>query len=159
MLLQNTSKLLVAGVAAFVVLIGTPTDREARAESIAPDYDIPNGHFFTQTATGSEISGAGYSVTDDDGIPFWTVYQHEGGLLQIGYPLTRRFVRDGLITQVMQKAVLQWHPEMNRVEFVNILDELNLYGRDAWLEERLVTPTMTEARETVPQLDQIRAFP
>ena len=140
MLLQNAAKLLIAGIAAFAVLVGTPSDREALAESLAPDYDIPNGHFFTQTATGSETSGAGYSVTDDDGIPFWTVYQREGALLRIGYPLTRRFVRDGLPTQVMQKAVLQWHPGTERVEFVNILDELNLYGRDAWLEERLVPP-------------------
>ncbi|MHB1162389.1 MAG: hypothetical protein ACYC3V_18965, partial [Chloroflexota bacterium] len=36
------------------------------------DYDIPGGHFFTQT-NGSPLGSGptGYAVTNDDGIPFW----------------------------------------------------------------------------------------
>ena len=108
------------------------------ARAAAADYDIPGGHFFTQTSPAGAGDGHGYSVTDSDGIPFWSVYQSEGGLLQMGFPLSRRFVWRGLVTQVMQKATFQWVPATGRVEFVNVLDELNLKGMDAWLEERLV---------------------
>ncbi|MCL5961326.1 MAG: hypothetical protein M1358_18790, partial [Chloroflexi bacterium] len=33
------------------------------------DWDVPNGHFFTQTGGGS---GNGYAVTDPDGAKFWS---------------------------------------------------------------------------------------
>ena len=137
MLLQKATKLLLALVVV-AALIGDSAGQTPIAVAAAPDYDIPNGHFFTQTAPPGSESGAGFSITDDDGVPFWTVYQRDGGLLQLGFPLTRRFIRDGFVTQVLQKAVLQWHPGTGRVEFVNILDEMNNYGMDGWLAERLV---------------------
>ena len=125
-------------VVVVTALIADTAGQTPVAHAAAPDYDIPNGHFFTQTAPAGSESGAGFSITDDGGVPFWTVYQRDGGLLQLGFPLTRRFVRDGFVTQVLQKAVLQWHPGTGRVEFVNILDEMNNYGMDGWLAERLV---------------------
>ena len=105
-----------------------------------PDYDIPNGHFFTQGAPAGSPAGSGFGVSDDQGIPFWTTYQEEGGPSRMGYPLSGRFILDGLVTQVMQKAVFQWHPGPRRVEFVNVLDELHYAGRDGWLEDLLVPP-------------------
>src|SRR3972149_6615461 len=124
---------LLLALLASVAPVGGGTARAAAA-----DYDIPGGHFFTQTSPAGAGDGHGYSVTDSDGIPFWSVYQSEGGLLQMGFPLSRRFVWRGLVTQVMQKATFQWVPATGRVEVVNVLDELNLKGMDAWLEERLV---------------------
>ncbi len=124
-------------VAVAAALVADAASQTPIAYAAAPDYDIPNGHFFTQTAPAGSESGAGFSITDD-GVPFWTVYQRDGGLLQLGFPLTRRFIRDGFVTQVLQKAVLQWHPGPGRVEFVNILDEMNNHGMDGWLAERLV---------------------
>ncbi|MCL4531741.1 MAG: hypothetical protein M1582_00870, partial [Actinobacteria bacterium] len=36
------------------------------------DYDVPGGHFFTQTNGGPlGSSPTGYSVTNEGGIPFW----------------------------------------------------------------------------------------
>lgn len=111
----------------------------AQAE-MPPDYDIPGGHFFTQGAPAGSPAGSGFGLTDDQGIPFWSTYQDEGGLLRMGYPLSGRFLRDGLVMQVVQKAVFQWHPDARVVEFVNVLDELNYAGQDDWLEDLLVPP-------------------
>ena len=139
MLLQKATKLLITTtVVAIAALSAGSIGQTPVASASAPDYDLPNGHFFTQTAPPGSAPGAGFSITDDNGIPFWTVYQRDGGLLQLGFPLTRRFIRDGFVTQVLQKAVLQWHSGTGRVEFVNVLDEMNNHGLDDWLAERLV---------------------
>ena len=139
MLLQKATKLLITLVVVTVAALSVGSAGQIPvASASAPDYDIPNGHFFTQTAPPGSAPGAGFSITDDGGIPFWTVYQRDGGLLQLGFPLTRRFIRDGFVTQVLQKAVLQWHSGTGQVEFVNVLDEMNNYGLDGWLAERLV---------------------
>ena len=109
----------VTGLLVMILAFG---GNPAQAE-MPPDYDIPGGHFFTQGAPAGSPAGSGFGVTDDQGIPFWSTYQDEGGLLRMGYPLSGRFLRDGLVTQVMQKAVFQWHPGARVVEFVNVLDE------------------------------------
>ena len=71
MLLQKATKLLIALV---VVTIAAPSagsgGQAPVATASAPDYDLPNGHFFTQTAPPGSAPGAGFSITDDDGIPF-----------------------------------------------------------------------------------------
>lgn len=133
-------------VVSVLVLIATLGGGAAQAE-MPPDYDIPGGHFFTQGAPSGSPEGSGFGVTDEQGIPFWTTYQAEGGLLRMGYPLSGRFIRDGLVTQVLQKIVFQWHPGTGVVEFVNVLDELNYAGRDAWLEGLLV-PAQAAIDET-----------
>ncbi|HEY2595557.1 MAG TPA: cellulase family glycosylhydrolase, partial [Chloroflexota bacterium] len=45
--------------------------------TVAADYDVPGGHFFTQT--NGNGSTAGFSVTDDGGIPMWTSLKSLGG--------------------------------------------------------------------------------
>ena len=137
---------LFAVLIAALLLIAALGGGAARAET-PPDYDISGGHFFTQGAPAGSPTGSGFGVTDEQGIPFWTTYQDEGGLLRMGYPLSGRFVRDDLVTQVMQKVVFQWHPGAGVVEFVNVLDELNYAGRDAWLEDLLV-PAQAAIDET-----------
>ena len=139
---------LTGSVSVVLAISGDPANADA-----APDYDIPGGHFFTQGAPAGYPAGSGFGVTDGQGIPFWSTYQEEGGLLRMGYPLSGRFLRDGLVTQVMQKAVFQWHPDTGRVEFVNVLDELHYSGRDAWLEDLLV-PAQAEIDESGMDLRQ-----
>ncbi len=134
--------LLIGALVLAVALGGSPAGAET-----PPDYDISGGHFFTQGAPAGSPAGSGFGVTDEQGIPFWTTYQDEGGLLRMGYPLSGRFIRDGLVTQVMQKVVFQWHSGAGVVEFVNVLDDLNYAGRDAWLEDLLV-PAQAAIDET-----------
>src|SRR5262245_57436359 len=35
------------------------------------DWDVPGGHFYTQTAPSGSPPDSGYVVSDDQGIPFW----------------------------------------------------------------------------------------
>ncbi|HLC29461.1 MAG TPA: hypothetical protein VJM51_01600, partial [Dehalococcoidia bacterium] len=72
----------------------------------------------------------GYTVTDDDGTPFWSLFQELGGVDALGYPITRRFTLDGFVGQAMQRLVLQWRPEARQVYFVNVLDVLSEWGND-----------------------------
>ena len=113
----------------------------AGATSATLDYDIPGGHFYTQ-ANGYPLgtNPTGYSVTNDEGIPFWDAYQKLGGPYVLGYPVTRRFVYDGFVTQAMQKVVFQWRPDVGQVWFLNSFDALHDKGKDDWLLVYRQTP-------------------
>ena len=107
----------------------------------AYDYDIPNGHFFTQTnGLPLGVSATGFSITNADGIPFWDAFQKFGGQYVVGYPVTRRFVYDGFVTQAMQKMVFQWRPDTKEVWFLNTFDALHDKGKDDWLLNFRQTP-------------------
>ena len=90
------------------------------------------GRLFTQTG--------GYAVTNADGVRFWDAFQALGGVEAVGYPVSRRFVHAGFVTQAMQKAVFQWRPESGSVSFVNVFDDLSRAGRDDWLQVARSTP-------------------
>jgi len=106
----------------------------------AADYDIRDGHFFSQT-NGRKESAAGFSVTNADGIPVWDAFQSLGGVDVLGYPVTRRFQLDGFTVQAFQKAVLQWRADQGRqFAFLNTFDVLHDRGRDEWLEVYRQTP-------------------
>ncbi|HYN88242.1 MAG TPA: glycosyl hydrolase family 18 protein, partial [Ardenticatenaceae bacterium] len=101
------------------------------------DWDIPNGHFFTQTGGGS---GRGYAVSDDGGVRFWSEFRRLGGVAAVGYPASQRFEWDGFTVQVFQRVVFQWRPEVGRVYFVNVFDRLDQLGANDWLLHRRQTP-------------------
>ncbi|MGI5835127.1 MAG: hypothetical protein ACOX87_01375, partial [Chloroflexota bacterium] len=105
----------------------------ASATTATLDYDIIGGHFYTQT-NGHPLgtSTTGYSVTNEDGIPFWDAYQQFGGPIVLGYPVSRRFMYDGFVTQAMQKVVFQWRPEHKQVWFLNTFDALHDKDKDDW---------------------------
>lgn len=105
------------------------------------DYQITDGHFFTQ-ANGSPrgTSRYGYSITNEGGIPFWSEFQRLGGVDVLGYPVSRRFLMDGFVSQATQKFVLQWRPERREAWFVNVFDALYEKGRDGWLHSHRQTP-------------------
>jgi hypothetical protein len=127
----NTLKLALQG-GNYVLKLGAPRDRGA-------DYELPSGHFFTQT-NGRAESPSGFAVTDADGIPFWTAFQTLGGADVLGYPVTRRFELDGFVVQGFQKSVLQWRPDKREFWFLNTFDALHDRGRDDWLEVYRQTP-------------------
>lgn len=104
------------------------------------DYDIPDGHFFTQTNGRGKDSPAGFSVTDTSGVPMWSGLNNFGGVDVLGYPVSRRFQMDGFTVQAFQKAVLQWHPENSSFAFLNTFDVLHDRGRDDWLSVYRQTP-------------------
>ena len=62
------------------------------------------------------------------------------GLQNVGYPISTRFMRDGFITQAIQKALLQWRADSNEVAFVNVFDELHNAGFDQQLFKARQTP-------------------
>ncbi len=115
-------------------------------EGNALDYDIPHGHFFKQ-ANGQGGAGiTGYIVTDDFGVPIWRDLATLGGASLLGYPIADRFSLDGLTVQAMQKAVLQWHPDVGRFYFLNTLDLLHDHGDDAWLQAAHQIPPRADDR-------------
>ncbi len=148
---------MVLGLA--LLLAQLPWAPEAQAQSISrrplPDYDVLNGHYFTQTG-GAAAPEAGYAITDEDGVPMWTEFQRLGGVQALGYPVSRRFTWDGLVVQATQKAVLQWRPDLGRAVFVNLLDEMTRAGKDDWLaSERLVPAPAAFPEEAGLTFDQV----
>ncbi len=116
--------------------------RSQEANSPRPqDYDIPNGHFFSQT-NGRPLgaNGSGFAVTDDGEVRFWSEFQRLGGVPAVGYPVTQRFVLDGFVTQAFQKGVLQWRPEVKQAYFLNTFDLMHDRGLDDWLLTYRQTP-------------------
>jgi len=124
----------VCSLLIFTVLLSSFLSFSAPASASSLDYIITNGHFFTQT-NGSPpgASRAGYSIIDDAAAPLWSEYQRLGGVATLGYPASRRFAWHGFVSQVTQKAVLQWRPEVGEVYFANIFDLLHESGKDDWL--------------------------
>jgi hypothetical protein len=112
-----------------------PTNR------VVLDYQIPFGRFYTQ-ANGSPLgtSPYGYGISNDMGVPLWNEYQRLGGVDALGYPVSRRFIMDGFVTQATQKFVLQWRPELRQAVFVNVFDLLAERGKDEWLYTQRQTP-------------------
>jgi Cellulase (glycosyl hydrolase family 5) len=106
----------------------------------AADYEVPNGHFFTETNGRGDSSAAGFAVTDQDGVPLWSGFKSLGGVDVLGYPVTRRFEMDGFVVQAFQKAVLQWRPDQKSFAYLNTFDVLHDRGRDDWLSVFRQTP-------------------
>ena len=110
----------------------------------APDFPILDGHFFTETNGYFGWSAVGFAVTNHGGVPFWDTWQRLG-LENVGYPLSQRFAWAGFVTQVFQKAVLQWRPDLGTVAFVNVFDELHNRKADPWLLAERATPLQIDS--------------
>lgn len=107
--------------------------------SAAPlDFDVPSGHFFTQTGSGD--GNLGFAVVDDGQARFWSEFKRLGGVDGVGYPISHRFTWNGFVVQAMQKGVMQWRPEVGRAYFVNVFDEMSTAGKDDWLLAVRSTP-------------------
>ena len=133
------SRLAVVAIAVLaalaLALLLTP-----QSHSQSFDYQIPGGWFYTQTGGDTPDPLDGYAVVDDPQALFWTAFVELGGVQAVGYPVTQRFVWDGFVTQVFQKAAFQWRADTGRVEFINVFDDLSRLGFDGALEARLIPP-------------------
>ena len=127
---------LWAGILAVLLLIAPGSVPEASAQT--QDHPIAGGWFFTQGAADTPDPQDGFAVVDDGQTRFWSAFQEHGGVAAVGYPVSRRFVWDGFVTQVMQKAVFQWRPESGSTAFVNVFDDLSRRGHDPALARLLV---------------------
>lgn len=123
-------------IAAVFLLAITSASLPSQVLAAAPplDWSIPNGHHFTQTnGFPSGASPMGFSISDDSQANFWSAFQALGGVAHLGYPASQRFLWGGFVTQVTQKAVLQWRPDKGTVDFVNVFDDLGQKGKNDWL--------------------------
>ena len=118
-----------------------PRSQDASNAPRPLDYDVPNGHFFTQ-ANGRPLgtNPAGFAVTDEGDVRFWGEFQRLGGVEALGYPVTQRFALDGFTTQAFQKGVLQWRPEVKQAYFLNTFDLIHDRKLDDWLLTYRQTP-------------------
>ena len=130
--------MVAATVLAF--LVSGPVLAESNSPAKRLNWPTENGHFFTQ-ANGFPLGSSpkGYSVIDDEAL-FWSGFQRLGGVGKLGYPASRRFMWRGFLTQLTQKAMLQWRPEQNRVVLANLFDDLSILGLDEWLLAFHATP-------------------
>lgn len=102
----------------------------------AADWDVPGGHFFTQTNGMPALASAtGFAVTDAEGIPFWSEFQRLGGANLLGYPLSGRLTFQNRITQVFQRGILQWNAQERVVQPMNVLHLLDEAGKTEWLAQ------------------------
>jgi plastocyanin len=128
----------LAAVLSLAALLASSSTPGAVNAQTAPELDwaLPAGRYFTQAGAGA----GGYSIADDDGLPFWKTFQQLGGVPALGYPASRRFTLGGFTYQATQAALLQWRPDQSAVVLGNTFELLQDAGKDAWLKEQKGIP-------------------
>ncbi|MFN8535136.1 MAG: hypothetical protein U0556_16485 [Dehalococcoidia bacterium] len=121
----------------------------------ALDYDVPNGHFYSQANGKAGEGGTGFAITNNDNVPFWSEYRRMGGPQALGYPISRRFMWDGFVSQALQKVVLQWRPDQDAVLFVNVFDKMSDSGKDPWLRTVKSVPNPVKLDENGKSWEEI----
>ena len=132
MALAFRARALLGALAVVGLLAGLIPPSPAHAQICLPssNFAVPGGWFFSETGGDTDL---GYVVFDDSGARFWEAFQAEGGVSALGYPVSQRFQFRGFTTQAFQKAILQWDPARDGVNYFNTLDELNSLGLDDFL--------------------------
>jgi hypothetical protein len=75
---------------------------------------------------------------------------------RLGYPITSRFEHKGFPTQAFQKMALQWRSDLNQAVPINIYDDLNQQGADAWLDVmRQVPPAPDTSADAGLPFDEV----
>jgi hypothetical protein len=119
----------VLGVIAILLLALSLQPASTLAQPLAQQPN--NCRYFTETG--------GFYVCDEPASRFLSAF-NRWGLQRIGYPISRRYIKDGFVTQAFQKAIMQWRPESNSVALVNIFDDLNNAGYNDVLFRTRQTP-------------------
>jgi hypothetical protein len=127
------SRLVVIAIVLELLCARSAAPVQAAAAPVL-DWPVPNGHHFSQ-ANGfpAGASPMGFTLVDDTQAKFWTAFQALGGVDHLGYPASQRFIWGGFVTQLTQKAVLQWRPEKGSADYVNVFDDLGAAGKNDWL--------------------------
>ncbi len=115
-------------VALCALMFGGPLGQRAEAQQ-PEDFDIPNGHFYTQTR-GQYPPGYGFAVADD-GIMFWTTLRQLGGVDVVGYPVSQRFLTNGQAAQAFQRLIFIWQSESGTATVIPTSSNVALIPSDA----------------------------
>lgn len=130
-MLSNRIRALVT-LSLVLFLVGVLPLQTVHARVCLPssNFAVSGGWFFSETGGDTDL---GYVVFDDSQARFWEAFQSEGGVAALGYPVSQRFQFRGFMTQAFQKAILQWDPARDGINYFNTLDELHLLGLDDFL--------------------------
>ena len=111
-----------------------------------PDFELLNGHFYTQTNANGGGGGAGFRVVDNADAQIWTAFQAFGGVQALGYPISRRFTLgdNQHVYQAFQRFVIDWDGITKRAEFMNVMDLLHDAGADGWLASEREIPLQAD---------------
>lgn len=90
-------------------------------------FFLPGGWFLTQAGN---ASGTGFAIVDDANAQMWSEFNRLGGWRVLGFPASQRFVWHGVLSQAMQRAMLEWSLITGQVSFGNVLDLMHDDGRD-----------------------------
>jgi len=103
-----------------------------QADGLALDEEIDGGRYFTQASPeASSAERLGFTVTDRDGVRFWSEFRRLGGTTTLGYPISRRFTLEGFTAQAFQRGILRWHPEAGEGHLYNVMDASSILTIDA----------------------------
>ncbi|HUE76185.1 MAG TPA: hypothetical protein VMP10_05090, partial [Chloroflexota bacterium] len=101
------TRIIILFVCALLVL-------PSSASATIRNHDLVGGYFFATIDDQAESKG--FTITDDDGIPFWTTYQRLGGANVLGYPISRRFACQDMTCQITQRGFMSWNPAASRLD-------------------------------------------
>ena len=138
---------------------------EVMHDSVTPAVQVPNGvHIVTALRADVDSPASswtsdygrffpvdgerGYWMTDASGIPLWSGYSTLGGAVALGPAISGRFLLNGMVSQAVHGAVLQWSSEHGVVVTAPIFKLLSEAGHDEWLRENHGIPAAGE-----PDLD------
>lgn len=101
------------------------------------DQAISGGHFYRQANGFGGRGDQGFLIWDEPGGPaFYSEFRTLGGVRTLGYPASRRYEEDGFIYLVTQGALLQYHPQLQRVLLGNTFEILEKAGLNDLLYAR-----------------------
>jgi hypothetical protein len=120
--------------------VTAPSSVAAPIRLPAANWDVKDGHFFTETNGQPALtSPTGFLVSNAGGVPFWGEFRRLGGETHLGYPLSQRFTWRGAPVQVFQRGVIQ-QTGPDSVTMINVMDELTAVERDEWLLSKWFIP-------------------
>lgn len=117
--------------------------REYRsANTVLQDFEIPDGHFYTQANGSGGGGGRGFRIVDDGEAQMWSAFNHLGGIPALGYPISRRFRFNGAdhVYQAFQRYIVDWDPAVKEPQFMNVMDLLHDADLDGWLQSQRGVP-------------------
>ena len=112
--------------------------------SAAPDWDVPDGHFYTQTAPRDAAPDSGFVVSNAGGAPFWRDFKALGGPAQLGFPISSRWEREDERFQATEAVLLHWAPGASEAQLYPVFRLFTEHGMDEWLAAQLVPPASPE---------------
>lgn len=147
MLIPRRKLLAAAGLALPLSHLAS-SPRSALADTPAantvPDWDVPDGHFYTQTAPRGAAADTGFVVSNVGGAPLWRDFKAMGGAAQLGFPISARWESDGETYQATESALLQWEAGASEAQLYPVYRLFAEYGMDDWLEAQGIPPTAPE---------------